>query len=75
MIDHVMSFNQPSASVAASLELPEGVCVLTYDTLNVEQIRCSVASDGAGATVVFVGTTRNSFKGIIIVDTEYIAGF
>ena len=53
----------PSASVEARLEIPEGVCVLTYEKLDTQAIIQSVADDGAGATAVFIGTTRNSFKG------------
>jgi molybdopterin synthase catalytic subunit len=53
-----------SASVDASVEIPEGICTLTYERLNVDQIRQSVADDGAGATVLFVGSTRNSFQGM-----------
>ena len=53
----------PSASVDAQLDIPEGTCVLTYEPLNVQEIIQSVGDDSAGATAVFVGTTRNSFKG------------
>ena len=53
----------PSASVEARLEIPEGACSLTYQALDVEEIISSVGDDGAGATAVFIGTTRNSFKG------------
>lgn len=53
----------PSASVAARLDIPEGTCALSYDALDVQAIIQSVADDGAGATAVFIGTTRNSFKG------------
>jgi len=53
----------PSTSLATSLEIPEGICVLTYDTLDVEQIRTFVSDNGAGANLVFIGTTRNSFEG------------
>ena len=51
------------ASIDAALEIPEGICVLTHDPLDVEHIRTLVADDGAGANLIFVGTTRNSFKG------------
>ena len=51
------------SSVEARLEIPEGVCVLTFDSLNVDQIVKSVGDDSAGATTVFVGTTRSSFQG------------
>jgi molybdopterin synthase catalytic subunit len=53
----------PSASVDAYLETSEGICALTHQALNVDQIIKSVGDHGAGATCVFIGTTRNSFKG------------
>ena len=52
--------------MAEILQIPEGVCVLTYECLNVDQIRCSVTNNGAGATVVFVGSTRDSFQGALM---------
>ena len=52
-------------SVDALVEIPEGVCVLTHMPLDVDQARKSVMDDGAGATILFVGTTRNSFEGSI----------
>lgn len=53
----------PPASVEARDEIPEGVSVLTYQPLNSDEIIRSVADDRAGATAVFIGTTRDSFKG------------
>ena len=53
----------PSASIEARLEIPEGTCVLTYQPLDVQTVIRSVGDDAAGATAVFIGTTRNSFKG------------
>ena len=53
----------PPASVAAKLEIPEGTFVLTNDKLDSEAIIRSVQDDAAGATAVFIGTTRNSFQG------------
>lgn len=53
----------PTASTDALLKIPEGVCVLTHDALVVDSIISSVGDDRAGATAVFIGTTRNSFKG------------
>lgn len=52
-----------SASFDITLETTDGVCVLTHQPLDVEQIVKSVGDDSAGATAVFIGTTRNSFKG------------
>lgn len=53
----------PAASVEARLETEDGVCVLTYNSLDTQDIVSSVGDDAAGATAVFIGTTRNSFKG------------
>lgn len=53
----------PSASVDAIYNFEHGVCVLTHDPLDVEKISNSVKDDAAGATAIFIGTTRNSFKG------------
>lgn len=53
----------PSASIDARLDIAEGTCVLTHDPLETQQIIQYVADDKAGATAVFIGTTRDSFKG------------
>lgn len=37
--------------------------VLTYDVLDEKDAIAFVADDGAGATVLFSGTTRDSFRG------------
>ncbi|KAI0361527.1 molybdenum cofactor synthesis 2 [Trametes cingulata] len=55
--------SSPAASIEAHFDGPEGTCALTYAPLDVQGIIQSVADDGAGATAVFIGTTRNSFKG------------
>lgn len=62
-----MPTSTPSTSVASREEWGRNVCVLTYDELDVQSITRSVEDDGAGATVVFVGTTRNTFKGTTII--------
>ena len=54
----------PAASVEAHLDTEDGTCVLTYNALNTQEITASVADDQAGATAIFIGTTRNSFKGM-----------
>ena len=54
----------PQQSVDAELVTDDGVCVLTHTPLDVQAIINSVGSDEAGATAVFIGTTRNSFKGL-----------
>ncbi|KAJ7786261.1 Molybdopterin biosynthesis MoaE [Mycena metata] len=63
-----------SASVATSLELENGLgfCALSF-TLDVQQIIASVGHDGAGATAVFIGTTRNSFQDKVVTRLEYQA--
>ncbi|KZP10561.1 molybdenum cofactor synthesis 2 [Athelia psychrophila] len=65
--------SSPATSIDASLELPEGNCVLTHQPLNVEEITGLVGNDAAGAAVVFIGTTRNSFKGNVVTRLEYQA--
>lgn len=52
------------ASVEGRLETTDGMCVLTYEPLDAQQITASVQDDAAGAVAIFIGTTRNSFKGI-----------
>ncbi|KAF8078673.1 molybdenum cofactor synthesis 2 [Lyophyllum atratum] len=63
----------PSTSVEASIRIPQGVCGLSYTPLDVAQIIQSVQDDSAGATSVFIGTTRNSFKGKAVTRLEYQA--
>ncbi|KAL5534356.1 hypothetical protein ACEPAG_818 [Sanghuangporus baumii] len=63
----------PSASTAAELITSDGTCVLTYDPLDTASIINSVGSDEAGATAVFIGTTRNYFKGKKVTRLEYQA--
>ncbi|KAJ7103577.1 Molybdopterin biosynthesis MoaE [Mycena belliarum] len=62
-----------SASVAASLELTNTICALSYERLDVQTIIASVTNDGAGATAVFIGTTRDSFQGKSVTRLEYQA--
>ena len=45
----------PAASVDSRLEIPEGVCVLTYSHLNAEEIVNLVRDDAAGAIATFIG--------------------
>ncbi|KAJ7357321.1 Molybdopterin biosynthesis MoaE, partial [Mycena albidolilacea] len=61
-----------AASVAASLELDNGHCALAF-SLDVQEIINSVGHDGAGATAVFIGTTRNTFKDKVVTRLEYQA--
>ncbi|KAI0778266.1 molybdenum cofactor synthesis 2 [Trametes elegans] len=63
----------PSVSTEARLDTAEGSCVLTYEPLDAQAITQSVADDGAGATAVFIGTTRNSFKGRVVTRLDYQA--
>ncbi|KAG6336096.1 hypothetical protein ID866_2993 [Astraeus odoratus] len=72
-MSHTISTPIPSTSIEAKVEWEGNVCVLTYDTLDVHGITSSVGDDGAGATVVFIGTTRNSFKGKVVTRLEYQA--
>lgn len=50
-------------SVDGRLETDNGVSVLTHTPLDTTHIVASVGNAGAGATAVFIGTTRDSFKG------------
>ncbi|KAI0082292.1 molybdenum cofactor synthesis 2 [Panus rudis PR-1116 ss-1] len=68
-----MSQDWPAASFAITEETADGTAVLTYNELNVENIMRSVADDRAGATAIFVGTTRNSFKGKVVTRLDYQA--
>jgi len=63
----------PNTSVAAREEWEGGTCVLTYEPLDVDAIMRSVRDVSAGATAVFIGTTRNSFKGRVVTRLEYQA--
>ncbi|KAI0669816.1 molybdenum cofactor synthesis 2 [Trametes maxima] len=68
-----MASSWPPASVEARVETPQGICALTYEPLDTQEIVRSVADDGAGATAVFIGTTRNSFKGKVVTRLDYQA--
>ncbi|KAG8219766.1 molybdenum cofactor synthesis 2 [Butyriboletus roseoflavus] len=63
----------PSTSTATRENRDGGTCVLTYEPLNVDAIMRTVSDDNAGATAVFIGTTRNSFKGKVVTRLEYQA--
>ncbi|KDR84937.1 hypothetical protein GALMADRAFT_107441, partial [Galerina marginata CBS 339.88] len=63
----------PAASIEASLRGPEVDCALTYERLDVPKIVASVQDVAAGATAIFIGTTRNSFRGKIVTRLEYQA--
>ncbi|KZT72832.1 molybdenum cofactor synthesis 2 [Daedalea quercina L-15889] len=62
--------DNPSASTDAMLQIPEGICVLTHDVLCVNDIIQSVGDDRAGATAVFIGTTRNHFQVVTRLDYQ-----
>ncbi|TEB35210.1 molybdenum cofactor synthesis 2 [Coprinellus micaceus] len=68
-----MSSTTPPSSVEARLEIPQGVCALTYSDLSTQEIIDLVRDDAAGATATFIGTTRNSFKGKVVTRLEYQA--
>ena len=55
-----------AASVDGRLDTADGTAVLTHDRLDPQAIIESVADDGAGATAIFIGTSRNSFKGTVV---------
>ncbi|TRM60199.1 molybdenum cofactor synthesis 2 [Schizophyllum amplum] len=62
-----------AASVNAMLQSEEGISVLTYEDLHIQDIISSVSDDRAGAIASFIGTTRNSFKGKVVTRLEYQA--
>lgn len=59
----LLTMSTPAASVDMQLDVPGGKCVLTHQPLDVDRIIKSSSDPAAGAIAVFVGTTRNSFKG------------
>ncbi|KAJ7244752.1 Molybdopterin biosynthesis MoaE [Mycena haematopus] len=61
-----------AASAAASLEFENGRCVLAF-SLDIQEIISWVESIEHGATAVFIGTTRNSFKDKVVTRLEYQA--
>ncbi|KAF8642347.1 hypothetical protein AX16_009616 [Volvariella volvacea WC 439] len=63
----------PETSIPASLATADGICVLTYEPLDSQEIIDSVRDDAAGAVAVFIGTTRNSFKGKVVTRLDYQA--
>jgi molybdopterin synthase catalytic subunit len=67
-----MSSLIPSASTSAKVETAQSICVLTYDSLDVNTVISAVGDDRAGANAVFIGTTRNSFEGGLCSDLTYL---
>jgi hypothetical protein len=67
-----MSSLIPSASTSAKVETAQSVCVLTYDSLDVNTVISAVGDDRAGANAVFIGTTRNSFEGGLRSDLTHL---
>ncbi|KAL0951260.1 hypothetical protein HGRIS_007974 [Hohenbuehelia grisea] len=61
------------ASFETSWNADGNVCALTYSRLDVSGIISAVGDDTAGATAVFIGTTRNSFAGKTVARLEYQA--
>jgi molybdopterin synthase catalytic subunit len=68
-----MTTSYPSTSVEAREEVGKSVCVLSYKSLEIDEIIKSVSDDGAGATALFIGTTRNSYQGKVVTRLEYQA--
>lgn len=64
----------PSSSISGSIKSRHGdEALLTYDILDEKHAIRAVSSDGAGATVLFSGTTRDSFRGKLVSKLEYEA--
>jgi molybdopterin synthase catalytic subunit len=53
----------PETSIDARLLTDDGICAITHEALNTDEIVKSVGDGSAGAIAVFIGTTRNTFKG------------
>lgn len=68
-----MTTSYPNTSVEAREEVGNSVCVLSYKSLEIDEIIRSVSDGGAGATAVFIGTTRNSYQGKVVTRLEYQA--
>ncbi|KAG2154791.1 molybdenum cofactor synthesis 2 [Suillus clintonianus] len=68
-----MTTSYPNTSVEAREEVGKSICVLSYKSLEVDKIIKSVSDDGAGATALFIGTTRNSYQGKVVARLEYQA--
>ena len=64
----------PPTSISGSTQTSRGdIAILTYDQLSEsDAVRC-VSDPGSGATVLFSGTTRDSFKGKTVTKLEYEA--
>ncbi|KAF9044595.1 MoaE-domain-containing protein [Hymenopellis radicata] len=63
----------PKASVDARLDTQRGRCIISSQPLDVQEAISYVGDGSAGAIAVFVGTTRNSFKGKVVTRLEYQA--
>ena len=46
---------------------------LTYEKINVAEVRNAVVHDSAGAVLIFEGTTRNHFEGKQVLELRYEA--
>ncbi len=47
----------PKASIDIALDIPGGICSITSQPLDVQEIVQSVGDDAAGAIAVFIGST------------------
>lgn len=66
------SLAYPPASISGSTKTNRGdLAILTYDELSESDAIRFVSDPGAGATVLFSGTTRDSFKGKAVTKLEY----
>eukprot|EP00063_Salmo_salar_P006705 XP_013981540.1 PREDICTED: molybdopterin synthase catalytic subunit-like [Salmo salar] len=52
---------------------PRDLVKLTHDKLSVDTVSDSVTCPSCGAISIFIGTTRNSFEGMKVVQLEYEA--
>ncbi|KAK0567215.1 hypothetical protein OC861_002812 [Tilletia horrida] len=67
-------YQPPPSSVSGTTSTTEGdVAQLTYDPIDEAQVLKAVRDPGAGATCLFVGTTRDNFQGRGVSRLEYEA--
>jgi molybdopterin synthase catalytic subunit len=63
-----MAESSPETSFDISVDFDGGRCALTSKELDTTTIIESVKSDETGANAVFIGTTRNTFQGILLLN-------
>ncbi|CAB1318101.1 unnamed protein product [Coregonus sp. 'balchen'] len=76
-MSYVCFFQIPHPSFLTQMAEGEGdprdLIKLTHDKLSVDTVSDSVTCPSCGAISIFIGTTRNSFEGMKVVQLEYEA--